>query len=163
MSGSYVYQEITSRESSSFTDDYVDELNALKRKFERAIEEMRESIKRIEEIEHHLGIGSDEIVPKVKKTLRADEVDIKTVVDFKLVENDEDVPSGFETILMDFGDGFGDIILMSRNDLEELCRNILYQSVNSTIEVSNFTSTERTGVFNNGEWYLRKNDDLKLN
>jgi len=161
MSDSYVFREIAARETNIF-QDYLEELHGMKMKFEQTIEDMRRSINRIEEIEQQLGVSREEIRQKVKKSVSKDDFNLKQVVDFKLVENDDDVPEGSETVLMDFGNGLGDIIIMKREDLKELCSGILLQPINSTIEVSNFTNTERSGVFNDGEWYLRKNDNLML-
>lgn len=119
---------------------------------------LEEGLERISIIENNLGISKHSEKIKIKKLNKTD-VSTKEIFDIILVQNDDVVPDGYESVLIITEQGHGDLIYINRDILLELCKEILINQVGQELSFPEYISTGKYAILNsNGEWELKETE-----
>lgn len=141
-------------------ESILQELSELRKKFETSLE-------RISIIESFLGVSkttptkSEKPKPKrnEKYSISKNE-DINNII---LIEKDDDVPEGYECIIVVCNENKGEIILIRTEDLKELCKNIIINPIGQNIQFPPYKPTNKHATLNdNGEWEMETLEEISV-
>ena len=129
-------------------ESVIDEIIELRQKLEYGLE-------RISLIESFLGIQKND-KQKTKKNTRFSGP-LAEVLDIILVEKNDEVPFGYESLLIVIRPDYGKMIYMQVDDLKDFCNRIKDLPINENIPFPEYITTKKYGEKNiNGEWELKE-------
>jgi len=113
-------------------------------------------LERLNFLETHVGIDKSSYRVPEKKLINTSIIEEERyVVDLRLIENSDEVPEDYYSVIMLYSDKTGNLVYVHRDDLKELCDQILMNPISSIINFKNFIKTNYIGTMNeNSEFQL---------
>ncbi len=124
---------------------------------EMIFDELCKMKNRISELEAML--GCNKISEKSKKKLTKPIGLSKDVLNIILVEPDDDIPRGYDSLLVILDEGYGELINILTNELERFCEDILKGSEGDKIVFPEYTMTNKYAILNGeGDWEIQQRE-----
>lgn len=128
---------------------------------EMIIDELRQMKIRITELESMLGCGKTIDKSKTKKQLKTSGL-LKNVINIILVQPDDDIPDGYESILVIFEENYGELINIRTEEIERLCEEILMSPDGKEVFFPEYITTSNYAILNgDGDWEIKKREIIE--
>ncbi len=132
--------------------DFIEEIRSIKLKLETALA-------RIKQIELSLNIPNNDIDEKIKQRKINPYNNKKEILNIILVDNDEDVPIGYCSLLVVTSETEGELLTVDKDDLKNFCINILTAKNGSEINILDHEKTNKIANFQDGIWSIIANSE----